>query len=220
MGISKNKKYNQKIHKHNHLHPQIQSHFLTPIFFNEYAGISKELDIRNSKYYLPKGGQVINLQKDPFFKSLIDKIKISVKFIAEHWYKAKKGYKVDVVSLWVNSNESNQYHAPHNHTNTFMSGVIMLDGVVDKNDYPSLRFLRPYANPIMPQVEKFNELNSNVLHFKCEKDCAAFFPSYLYHFVGVNKNKKPRISIAFDTVLRGKYGEVGPEGQTVGDFKI
>lgn len=220
MGISKNIVFNRKIHKNEHLWPKVQSHFLTPVFFVEYAGMSDELNIRNTKYYLKQGGQVINLQKDPFFKSLVDKIKISVKHIAEHWYKAKKGYKVDVVSLWVNSNENGQFHAPHNHTNTFMSGVLMLDGKTDTNDYPNLKFLRPYANPIMPQVEKFNELNSNVLQFNTEKDCVAFFPSYLYHYVDTNKNKTPRISIAFDTILRGKYGEIGPRGQTVGDYRI
>lgn len=220
MGISKNLPYSGKMDKHEHLKPKIQSHFLTPVFFVEYSGIADELNIRKTKYYLPEGGQVINLQKDPFFKSLIDKIKISVKHIAEHWYKVKKGYKVDVVSLWVNSSETGQFHSPHNHMNTFMSGVIMLDGELGTKDYPNLKFLRPYANPIMPQVEKFNELNSNVIQFNTEKDCVAIFPSYLFHYVDVNKNKLPRISIAFDTILRGKYGEIGPKGQTVGDYRI
>mgnify|MGYP005989779143 FL=1 len=210
--------YNVPLHKHHHLFAHIGAHFMIPTFVAKYNGISNELNIRKTKYYKSKGGQTINLQKEPYFKELIKKIKISVLRLSEQYYKVRKGYKVDVVSMWLNSNEKNRYHPPHNHQNTFISGVIWLDG--ERNDYPSLKLLRPYALPNLPIIENYNEINSNVISVESEKDKIIFFPSYLYHYVDKNLKAKPRISIAFDTILRGPYGEIINNGETVGQYKI
>ena len=120
--------------------------------------------------------------------------------------------------MWLNSKPTGINHPPHNHTNTFISGVLYLDG--EEKTYPSLKLLRPYQLPIVPLVDKFNEINSNVIELLTAKDEVIFFPSYLLHFVDTNLNEKPRISIAFDTLLRGKYGEIRENGLTVGNFKI
>ena len=214
----KNIKHNQPIHRHDKLWPHIGGHFITPTFQGGYPGISDTLNIRKTDYYKPKGGQTINLQKDPYFKEVIKKIKISVLRIAEHYFKVKPGYKVDVVSLWLNSNEKNISHSPHNHMNTFISGVLWLDG--KENEYPDIKFLRPYALPNLPIISKYNEMNSNIIRTKARKDDIVFFPSYLFHFVERNTSRKPRISLAFDTILRGRYGEIGENNETVGQYKI
>jgi len=210
---------NPPYHKHADLFPNITGHFLIPVFESRYYGMSEKLNIRNTKYYKSKGGQTINLQKDIYFKELIKKIKISVLRVSEHFFKVKEGYKVDVVSLWINSNEQNMSHPPHNHMNTFLSGVLWLDGDKDKK-YPPLKILRPYALPILPIVNKHNELNSNAITYASEKDKIIFFPSYLFHYVDVNTLKTPRVSIAFDTILRGQYGEIIDNQETVGQYKI
>jgi len=209
---------NKPPHKHEEYYPKIRGHFLIPTFAANYWGESDKLNIRKTDYYKPKGGQTINLQKEPYFKELIKKIKISVLRLAEHYYKVRPGYRVDVVSMWLNSNEKNMYHPPHNHMNTFMSGVMWLDG--KKGEYAPLQFLRPYAIPTLPIISQYNEINSNIVTHPSMKDEVVFFPSYLYHYVGVNKNRKPRLSIAFDTILRGKYGEIIKGGETVGQYKI
>jgi|GEM_PF-4539175 len=214
----KNIKHNQPIHKHDAYFPHIGPHFLIGTYQGSYPGVSDELDIRNTKYYKPKGGQTINLQKDIYFKDLIKKIKISVLRVAEHFYKVIPGYKVDVVSLWLNSNEKNMNHPPHNHMNTFLSGTLWLDGKA--KDYPSIKFLRPYAQPNLPIIKFYNEINSNVCMYACIKDNYIIFPSYLYHYVDKNNYKKPRISLSFDTILRGRYGEIINQGETVGQYKI
>ena len=200
------------------LHAHVGPHFMVATFRGEFKGISDELNIRKTEYYKKKGGQTINLHKDPYFKNLIKKIKISVRHTAEHWYKAVPGYKVDVVSLWINSNEKGMNHPPHNHMNTFLSGTLFLDG--DGTDYPPLKFIRPHPQPNLPIVKQYNQINSNVCQYNCIKDHFVLFPSYFFHYVDVNKNKKPRLSISFDTVLRGKYGEITNQGETVGQFKL
>ena len=199
-------------------HPKLAGQFTFPAFRRKYEGISDKLDIRKTKYYRPTGGQTIDLHKEAYFQKLIKLIQTSVLHIAEHFYQAKQGYKAEVVSMWLNSKPRGINHPPHNHANTFISGVLYLDGEV--HAYPSLKLLRPYQLPIIPRVDKFNEINTNVMELLTAKDEVIFFPSYLLHFVDSNLNEKPRISIAFDALLRGKYGEIKEDGLTVGDFTI
>jgi uncharacterized protein (TIGR02466 family) len=198
--------------------PKLAGRFMFPTFRTKYEGISDTLNIRKTKYYKPKGGQTIDLHKEDYFKDLIKRIKQSVLRITEDFYLAKKGYKVEVVSMWLNSNQLHMNHPPHNHTNTFISGVLYLDG--ERNTYPPLKLLRPYQLPILPIVDKFNEINSNIIELPSPKDEVVFFPSYLLHFVDHNLNKKPRVSISFDSLLRGTYGEIKEDGLNVGSFKI
>ena len=199
-------------------HLKLAAQFTFPTFRAKYKGISDTLNMRKTKYYKAAGGQTINLHKQDYFQELVKLIQASVLKIAEHFYQATQGYKVEVVSMWLNSKPSGTNHPPHNHTNTFMSGVLYLDG--EHKDYPSLKVVRPYQLPIVPLVDKFNEINSNIIELTTGKDEVIFFPSYLLHFVDSNFNKKPRISIAFDTLLRGQYGEIREDGITVGSFKI
>jgi hypothetical protein len=58
------------------LHAHVGPHFMVATFRGEFKGISDELNIRKTEYYKKKGGQTINLHKDPYFKNLIKKIKI------------------------------------------------------------------------------------------------------------------------------------------------
>tara|TARA_R100001244_G_scaffold104967_1_gene77901 strand:+ start:6860 stop:7474 length:615 start_codon:yes stop_codon:yes gene_type:complete len=199
-------------------HLKLAGQFIFPAFRGKYEGISDTLDIRKTKYYKPTGGQTTDIHKQDYFQELIKLIQISVLSIAEDFYLAKQGYEVEVVSMWLNSKPKGLNHPPHNHTNTFISGVLYLDGEVQA--YPSLKLLRPYQLPIVPRVNKFNEINSNVIELLTAKDEVVFFPSYILHFVETNLNEKPRISIAFDTLLRGKYGEIQKNGVPFGDFKI
>ena len=61
--------YSVPLPKHVELYPKLCGHFMTPTFEVVYPGISDKLNIKKTKYYNPKGGQTINLQKDPFFKA-------------------------------------------------------------------------------------------------------------------------------------------------------
>jgi len=198
--------------------PKVGPHFIFPTFITDYAGLSDKLNIRKTSYYKIKGGQTIDLQKDPYFKELRERIKLSINGILNNYYHPKNKYKIDIVSMWLNSNQKNMDHPPHNHLNTFLSGVFYLDG--EENEFESINILRPYVLPNLPTINRYNEINSNVLYIKTKKDKVVFFPSYLMHYVTTNKNNKPRISIAFDIILRGSYGEIRTNDLTVGQYKL
>jgi len=192
--------------------------FATSIFEIDLPGISDKLNIKNSEHY--KLGQTIGLQYFDEFNELTQIFKDKSKEIAEKYYDVKKDtYTCDIGAMWLNVGEKYAYHPPHNHTNTFLSGVLMLGGV--KNEYPDLEFIRPYALQVLPTVENYNALNSNLFGTKTLKDKLYIFPSSLMHFVRININEKNRETIAFDMILRGTYYEdVDGKGKNIGKFKI
>ena len=189
--------------------------FKTPIFCDVYAGVSNKINIKETKYYKSNKPQIIDLQKEKIFKPLINKIKESTLDISKNVFKITRPYTVDVVSLWLNIKAPNVGHSAHMHQNTFLSGVFFLE-----NTKVPLWFLRPQPLPIFPVVDGYNEFNSNKLCHQGFKDCIVLFPSYLYHFVSVNDEKKNRLTMAFDIILRGQYGEIKVDQSTVGQYNI
>ena len=189
--------------------------FKTPIFYDIYTGVSDKINIKETKYYKSKKTQIIDLQKEKIFKPLINRIKESTLDISKNVFKIHKPYTVDVVSLWLNIQAQNTDHTSHIHQNTFLSGVFFLE-----NTKLPLNFLRPQPIPILPIVDEYNDFNSNRLYHYGFKDSIVLFPSYLYHFVSVNDEKKNRLTMAFDIILRGQYGEIQVNQTTVGQYKI
>ena len=191
--------------------------FSVGLFTDRYLGVSNFLNIENSKYVKKEGGQTIYLQKDDYFSILVDKIKTSALEIATKYYQVIDGYTPEVVSMWLNTHTKNNIHPPHNHQNTFLSGVFYLN---DSPQIAPIGFLRPYAIPFLPIIKSYNKYNTTVMKHVPSKDDVIFFPSYLYHYVDINTEDKPRLSIAFDIILRGEYGEVTKNNGTVGQFKL
>jgi|TARA_E500000331_G_scaffold236656_2_gene226971 uncharacterized protein (TIGR02466 family) len=191
--------------------------FSVGLFTDKYPGVSNYLDIENSAYIKKEGGQTIYLQKDNYFDPLIEKIEMSALDIARKYYQIIDGYQPEVVSMWLNTHTKNNVHPPHNHQNTFLSGVFYLS---ESPKIASIGFLRPYAIPFLPIIKEYNKYNTTVIKHVPSKDDVIFFPSYVYHYVDLNTEDKPRMSIAFDIILRGEYGEITKNNGTVGQFKI
>ena len=48
--------------------------------------------------------------------------------------------------------------------------------------------------------------NGNLIGFPSEKGRGYVFPSWLTHWVPPHPDKKPRVSVAWNIILRGEYG--------------
>ena len=58
-------------------------------------------------------------------------------------------------------------------------------------------------------ANKHNEQNidnGNLIGFPSEKGRGYVFPSWLTHWVPPHPDKKPRVSVAWNIILRGEYG--------------
>ena len=120
----------------------------------------------------------------------------------------EQGYigEVEITNMWGNilRPQSQRAHAPHSHSNNFLSGVFYLK--TSSNTSP-IQFFdpRPQSSVLKPRKSGFNKLNSDMAQFESETGWGVVFPSWLVHWVPETKDE--RISIAWNIIVRGEYGE-------------
>ena len=119
-----------------------------------------------------------------------------------------QGYigEIEITNMWGNilRPQSQRAHAPHTHSNNFLSGVFYLK---TSSETSPIQFFdpRPQSNVLKPRKKEFNLLNSDMAQFNSETGYGVVFPSWLQHWVPETKDE--RISIAWNAIVRGKYGE-------------
>ena len=109
-----------------------------------------------------------------------------------------------ITTSWINSTNSNQQHNIHNHPISILSGSYYIDV---EDSQPSISFNRmspPFLFNMFPN--KFNAFNSTQWTIPVRNNMLVIFPSSCYHYVNLNTNLKPRVSIAFDTFIKGSIG--------------
>ena len=144
-----------------------------------------------------------DLQRIPTFSNLTRTITDVNKHILD-----EQGYmgEIEITNMWGNilRPQSQRAHAPHTHSNNFLSGVFYLK---TSSDTSPIQFFdpRPQANVLKPRKKEYNTLNSDMAQFNSETGYGVVFPSWLQHWVPETKDE--RVSIAWNIIVRGKYGE-------------
>ena len=162
------------------------------------------LSEQNGQIIKRTGSQTQNeLHKIDTFANLTKTIIDATKSILD-----EQGYvgEVEITNMWGNilRPQSQRAHAPHTHSNNFLSGVFYLK---TSNDTSPIQFFdpRPQSDVLKPRKKKYNRLNSNIAQFESETGWGVVFPSWLQHWVPETKDE--RISIAWNIIVRGEYGE-------------
>ena len=144
-----------------------------------------------------------DLQRAPTFSNLTRTITDVSKHILN-----EQGYmgEIEITNMWGNilRPQSQRAHAPHTHSNNFLSGVFYLK---TSSTTSPIQFFdpRPQANVLKPRKKEYNTLNSDMAQFNSETGYGVVFPSWLQHWVPETKDE--RVSIAWNVIVRGKYGE-------------
>ena len=78
----------------------------------------------------------------------------------------------------------------------------------DDNERANIQFYdpRPQSDVLTPDTKEYNKENSHVWYWPSIKNRMLLFPSWLQHYVPTNESDTPRISIAFNIMLKGKVG--------------
>lgn len=108
-----------------------------------------------------------------------------------------------ITQSWINYMETGTNHSPHTHSNSFLSGCFYID--VDKN-VDTIDFVQYEYRPIAFSIKNINDFNTTITSFKVNPYDLIIFPSSLYHAVPKTKNKNTRISLAFNSFLKGEFG--------------
>ena len=176
---------------------------------NELKSLTKHIEDnslseQNGQIIKRTGSQTQNeLHKVDTFTNLTKTIIDVTKSILD-----EQGYigEVEITNMWGNilRPQSQRAHAPHTHSNNFLSGVFYLK---TSNDTSPIQFFdpRPQSDVLKPRKKKYNRLNSNIAQFESETGWGVVFPSWLQHWVPETKDE--RMSIAWNIIVRGEYGE-------------
>ena len=174
--------------------PTIVSEFKYDIGSEEHSIVLKELRSSETKMILQTKDNLHT--KLPLFKKKVfettEKVCREFKFLYN---------TLEITGMWANMLKKGDSHPPHTHSNNVFSGVYYLE-----NGAP-IQFFdpRPQASVLHPNLEYTTFDNSSMMQFDSQKGIGLIFPSWLQHWVPTTQ--KDRISISWNIILRGDYGQ-------------
>ena len=133
-------------------------------------------------------------------KNLTEKVNLYFRDV----YKIDEDIKIYITISWVNYTETGEYHHAHSHPNSVISGVYYIE--TDESD--TITFSTPWLNKLTMFMNptEYNQWNSEEWWYPTRKNTLLLFPSKLTHHVDQVKSDKTRISLAFNTFIKGKIG--------------
>ena len=128
------------------------------------------------------------------------------KYVEKYAYeilKIEKNIKFYITQSWCNYNRTGEHHHHHIHNNSMISGVFYV-----QTDGTRIQFHKGRDSfPLKMNFSEQNLLNSDITFFKTEANRLFLYPSTLEHSVPKNQSDKERISLAFNTFIKGSVGD-------------
>jgi uncharacterized protein (TIGR02466 family) len=190
----------------------IQGLFPTPVMFGEMGRAYTKEELAFFKQQQSKTKKntgnihttdtyILNQPAMTGIKSILDE------YIKEYYTNimcVKDGVKPYITQSWINYTNSGEYHHRHAHPNSLVSGVLYLDSNKDKDKivfYDSDLYKR-----IKPEISTWNIYNSDSWWFPVGTGDLVMFPSELEHMVEQKQGDNLRISLSFNTFIKGDLG--------------
>lgn len=113
--------------------------------------------------------------------------------------------EIYLTQSWLNINPQGTSHHIHHHSNSILSGSYYIRG----ND-STIKLHAPsyyFTNQMLTfEPEEYNLWNSTIWRLPVRDNSIVMFPSSTTHSVDINEHPDDRISIAFNTFVRGSFG--------------
>lgn len=148
-------------------------------------------------------------------KSVLESVPILKKFILDnikdYFNKTinpeNKELEIYITHSWINYTEKGQHHHSHHHPNSVISGVYYLKA---DNKFDNIRFANPNKTNSLIKIvpESWNSFNAEDWVVPVNTNQLVLFPSSLWHEVPASINEDVRISLAFNTFVRGRIGDL------------
>ena len=191
--------------------PIIQHIFSTPLYINnmnrefskkEISFIlnSKKDIIKNTSNSYTKDDYIL---KRPALKNIKSYIEKCCGDYLEKIISPSDPVKLEITQSWINYSDKNEYHQEHCHSNSLISGVLYINAQ-EKND--SIHFLGKSYDLLSPNVKNYNAFNCKIFSVPVKTGKLVMFPSSVTHRVLAHEQDYDRISLAFNTFLRGSLG--------------
>ncbi len=193
--------------------PEIHSLFPTAVY---RTNLSRSLTTEEEKFLRSCQLSFQELgNKSSNNKTLLNEPQLSniKKFIEAHLEDYQKNIISSDIQLyltnsWLNVTATNESHLLHNHTNSIISGVLYLKVEDSQSTISFNRMAPPFLLNLSPY--SFNPFNSIEWNLEVKNLDLILFPSSMYHYVKTNTSNNVRISLAFNTFLKGNIGGIEP----------
>jgi len=116
--------------------------------------------------------------------------------------------EVYITNSWLNVTHKDKDHSLHNHSNSILSGVFYISA---SDSLPKITFKRDdFPFLLNMKAEEYHGANSVVWDVSVSDNDIIIFPSKVLHAVKHNPSNQPRISLAFNSFVKGTIGADGP----------
>jgi uncharacterized protein (TIGR02466 family) len=112
----------------------------------------------------------------------------------------KPGTELYFTESWLNKTEKGQSHHRHWHPNSVLSGIVYLS---TSGDSGKTRFVSSDYSTFEFEANEANIYNSKTWTITPEVGKILIFPSSLEHMVDPYEGDEPRITLAFNTFVKG-----------------
>jgi uncharacterized protein (TIGR02466 family) len=146
-----------------------------------------------------------NILGQPEFSTLAQKIG---ERISDYFYGvmgADDNIEIFFTESWLNKTESGQSHHRHWHPNSILSGVFYLE---NDDDAGAIRFITAQYETLEFKTKYSNIYNSKSWSYTPKAGNLVIFPSSVEHLVEEYKGSNPRISLSFNTFVRGNLNDL------------
>jgi len=188
---------------------KINNLFPTPVAFFKFGRDLTELEMEFIKYQerYPNEGNITSKDRKILKNKELTELRGFIEDSMIEYFKNIHAPKYDVslyiTQSWANYTEKGQYHHKHAHPNSIVSGVFypQADSSVDK-----IYFYKDGYERIKFPASEYNFYNSDSWWFEVGAGDLILFPSHLMHMVQTKEDDATRISIAFNTFVKGYIG--------------
>jgi|TARA_R110002020_G_scaffold111226_2_gene256842 uncharacterized protein (TIGR02466 family) len=190
--------------------------FPTPIYLTKLKNnFSKEvlsfinnnkIDTQSKKSTLCGGNHISSnkyILEEEIFKDLKQELQLIVQDYFDKIICPFDNVTPYITQSWIIYNEFNQSHHEHCHSNSCVSGAVYIDchETLDKICFVHHR----YEN--IRSAGKANVFNADKYILSVKKNDVILFPSSLTHSVPKTEGHETRISLSFNTFIKGKIGD-------------
>ncbi len=141
-----------------------------------------------------------NILAEPEFKNLAESVYDG---LCEYFYgvmQAKDSVEIYFTESWFNKTEKGQMHHRHWHPNSIVSGIVYLEA---DGTSGGTKFITSQYDTIEYGINNANIYNSRSWTVDPEVGSMVLFPSNVEHMVVEYQGEKPRITLSFNSFVRG-----------------
>lgn len=144
-----------------------------------------------------------NVLNDKKFQKIRSFVQSCIDATYANVYVPKQKTTLRITQSWFNYTNAGERHHEHAHANSFLSGVMYFQA----NDNDTVTFFNTRPSQLQTPTNQPNMYNSSDWNVVAKPKTLYIFPSWLPHCVQFVDGEKTRISLAFNTFPKGKFGD-------------